>query len=178
MSAITVNNDKLNQLCVREFGPYNIINTVAIPISSNTLINIKDYFTHPAQNSYGISNIRLAGDWDYYNFIIGTQLITHIDKSNNMYSYVSDIGAIPYSNIQNYYLDVHVSGNAILTFDNIKFEEPLQFSNSNINNLGSYYVKKIITQLPHNSSNGNGPRELVKRDNYLRFMSDCVGLAF
>jgi hypothetical protein len=89
---------------------------------------------------------------------------------------MSDICAIPYSSIQNYYLDIHVLGNAVLTFDNIKFEEPIIFSNSNINKPESYYVKKIISQIPHN--NGNGTIKLVKRVNYLRFMSDCVGLAF
>lgn len=175
MSYYTFDTGKLDQLCAREFGPYKIINTVTLPIIENTIVNIKDYTgIANIQNTDGIANIRISGDWDNCKFIIGTQFITQLDKSTTMYSY--DIDAIPYSNIQNYYLEVHVSGNAVLTFDNVKFEKPVLFSNSNINNPATYYVKKIITHHPHN--NGNGPIEFVKRVNYLRFMSDCVGLAF
>jgi hypothetical protein len=165
MSYHITNTDSLEQLCLRDFGPYKTINTGTIPVSTNIRININEYvseYVGSNQNKCGIANITLSGDWIHCNFIIGIQLITQLDKNCGIFTI--DIGAIPYSSMQNYYLDVQVFGDAMITFDNVEFAEPVKFANSNINNPDSYYVKKINTA----SSTGI---------NYLRFMSDCVGLA-
>ena len=57
----------------------------------------------------------------------------------------------------------------MISFDNIEFDTPVIFTDSNINNPDSYYVKKINTYRTYDSA----PYGI----NYLRFMSDCVGLA-
>ena len=169
MSYHITNTDSLEQLCLRDFGPYKTINAVTVPISTNIRININEYvgdyvgdYVVSNQNKCGIANITLSGDWIHCNFIIGTQLITQLDKNGG--TFTIDIGAIPYSSMQNYYLNMQVFGDAMITFDNVEFAEPVKFSNSNINNPNSYYVKKIYT----------GTARCI---NYLRFMSDCVGLA-
>jgi len=169
MSHYKINTDTLEQLCLRDFGSHKINNTVRIPIYTNTLININDFvkdFVSDKKNKAGITNICLSGQWIQCNLIIGTQIITQLDKNNGMATI--DIGAIPYCKLLNYYLDTQVSGDAIISFDNVEFAEPVIFSNSNINNPNSYYVKKINTWHAGNTS---------QHINYLRFMSDCAGLA-
>lgn len=169
MSYYNITTDTLEQLCLRDFGSYKINNTVIIPVSTNTLININDFvkdFVSDKKNKAGIANISLSGQWTRCNLIIGTQFITQLDKNNAVT--IIDIGAIPYCKLQNYYLDTQVSGDTIISFDNVEFVEPVIFSNSNINNPNSYYVKKI-----NNWHTGNTSQHI----NYLRFMSDCAGLA-
>ena len=170
MSYHITNTDTLDQLCLRGFGSYKTINTITIPVSTNTLINFNEfveYHIRDNKNTVGIANVSASGEWIQCNFIIGTQLITQLDKNCGLFTI--DIGAIPYCNMQNYYLDIQVIGDAVISFDNVRFAEPVKFSNSNINNPNSYYVKKINTYRLHWVT--------THYINYLRFMSDCAGLA-
>lgn len=159
----------------RGFGPYIVVNTVIIPITENKQINITNYISERSSKTSGIANINLSGNWQNCKLIIGTQLITQIDT--HMCTF--DIGAIPYCKLQNYYLDVQVTGNTIITFDNIEFETPIIFTNSNIYNPESYYVTKITTWITCDTCNkDNNIHNFESSVNYLRFMSDCAGLAF
>jgi hypothetical protein len=267
MSHYKINTDTLEQLCLRDFGPYKINNTVSIHVSTNTvctelvpwsrnfnytphhtdnpifytpsgcnknqdyavnqcdattkvsnyitepqtslsseesydnlrlggtLININDYAKNHIianKNNAGIGKISLSGEWKQCKLIIGTQIIMQINK--HMGDNTIDIGAIPYCKLLNYYLDIQISGDTIISFDNVEFTEPVIFSNSNINNPNTYYVKKIYTNrgtvctglqtqcnttdVTLNSKPTPERREFsVSGINYLRFMSDCAGLA-
>jgi hypothetical protein len=168
----------LDQLCKREFGPYNANNTVTLNISANKLINMNEYFSIiNCELTGGIANITLSGDWSKCKFIIGTQLITLIDRQiGGITTNNSEAFAIPYCKLQNYYLDIQVTGNTVISFDNIEFETPIIFANSHINDPNSYYVKKINTMTIINTNCAKHCD--LEPINYLRFMSDCAGLAF
>lgn len=168
------NRDMLTE---RGFGSYTIINKITIEIKENdteTIINLNNYINDFMRqngkdlnyNKHGIANITVTGNWSLCKLITGSQVINQLENNKYLESQFN-IPAIPFCKAMDYFIFVKSEEAVYLSIDIVEFNEPFNFDNSHINYQESYYVVKVIKGSYYN-----------KCDNYLRFMSNCVGLAF
>lgn len=176
-----MNMQNSDMIIKRGFGSYIIIEHIKIPLENDKndteiIINLNNYindFMHQNgkdlnYNKHGIANITVTGNWKLCKLITGSQVINQLE--NNKYSNMNlqfNIPAIPFCKAMDYFINVEGGNIVYLSIDIVEFNGTFNFDNSHINSPESYYVIRV------SGTNGNN-----NYDNYLRFMSNCVGLAF